>query len=134
VDPNPPRGVNSVPLVTSAAGEFERAPARFREIVEITEPGRYHLYVASACPWCHRTMIVRKLKGLEGVVGISHLDPIRDERGWAFTGGPYVDEIEGMRFLSEAYVRSDPEYSGHVSAPVLWDREAQRIVNNESAR
>jgi glutathionyl-hydroquinone reductase len=114
-------------------GAFERAPSAFRETVEINQPGRYHLYVASACPWCHRTMVVRALKGLEGVVGISYLDPIRDERGWAFTGGNYVDEIEGMRFLSEAYIRTDPEYAGHVSAPVLWDRVTGRIVNNESS-
>jgi putative glutathione S-transferase len=125
--------VNSFAMAASPSGAFERAPSSFREQVEISEPGRYHLYVASACPWCHRTMIVRNLKGLEEVVGISHLDPIRDERGWAFTGGLYTDEIEGMRFLSEAYIRTAPEYGGHVSAPVLWDRETGRIVNNESS-
>jgi len=123
----------SGPSTEAALGAFERAPSAFREWVEITEPGRYHLYVASACPWCHRTMIVRKLKGLEQVVGISQIDPIRDQRGWAFTGGLYTDEIEGMRFLSEAYIRTAPDYSGHVSAPVLWDRETARIVNNESS-
>jgi putative glutathione S-transferase len=121
------------PSSAAVVGAFERAPSAFREWVEITEPGRYHLYVASACPWCHRTMIVRGLKGLEDVVGISHVDPIRDQRGWAFTGGLYTDEIEGMRFLSEAYVRTAPDYAGHVSAPVLWDREQRRIVNNESS-
>ncbi|MGD0197998.1 MAG: glutathione S-transferase family protein [Solirubrobacteraceae bacterium] len=118
---------------SSSSGAFERAPAAFREIVEIDVPGRYHLYVASACPWCHRTIIVRKLKQLEDVVGVSFLDPIRDERGWAFTGGRYVDEIEQMSFLSEAYLRTDPAYRGHVSAPVLWDRHSGRIVNNESS-
>jgi putative glutathione S-transferase len=122
-----------VATTRTQAGAFERAPSAFREIVEINEPGRYHLYVASACPWCHRTMIVRQLKGLEQAVGISHLDPIRDERGWAFSGGLYRDEIGGMRFLSEAYVASDPEYGGRVTAPVLWDRAAGRIVNNESS-
>jgi putative glutathione S-transferase len=121
------------PSSAAVAGAFERAPSAFREWVEITEPGRYHLYVASACPWCHRTMIVRGLKGLADVVGISHVDPIRDQRGWAFTGGLYTDEIEGMRFLSEAYIRAAPDYAGHVSAPVLWDREHERIVNNESS-
>jgi len=114
-------------------GAFERAPSVFREWVEIAEPGRYHLYVASACPWCHRTMIVRKLERLESAVGISHVDPIRGERGWEFSGGIYEDPIEGMRFLSEAYQRTAPGYSGHVSAPVLWDREERRIVNNESS-
>jgi putative glutathione S-transferase len=114
-------------------GAFVRARSVFREAVEITDPGRYHLYVASACPWCHRTMIVRKLKGLEQAVGMSHLDPIRDERGWAFSGGLYVDDAEGMRFLAEAYERTAPGYGGRVHAPVLWDRERQRIVNNESS-
>lgn len=117
----------------SPAGAFARVPSAFREVVEIAEPGRYHLYVASACPWCHRTMIVRQLKELTDAVGISHVDPIRDDRGWAFTGGLYSDQIEGMRFLSEAYIRTDPEYRGRVTAPVLWDRLTSRIINNESS-
>ncbi len=118
---------------SSTAGAFERAASAFREWVTAAEPGRYHLYVAAACPWCHRTMIVRDLMGLESAVGISYLDPIRDARGWAFTGGKFVDEIEGMRFLAEAYVRTDPTSTRHVTAPVLWDRDAKRIVNNESS-
>jgi putative glutathione S-transferase len=116
-----------------AAGAFERQASVFRDWVAAGEPGRYHLYVAAACPWCHRTMIVRDLMGLEAAVGISYLDPIRDARGWAFTGGRFVDQIEGMRFLSEAYVRSDPASDARVTAPVLWDRETKRIVNNESS-
>src|ERR1700730_2181707 len=91
----------------TTAGAFERQASMFREWVAASEPGRYHLYVAAACPWCHRTMIVRELMGLESAVGISYLDPIRDARGWAFTGGRFVDEIEGMQFLAEAYERSD---------------------------
>jgi putative glutathione S-transferase len=122
-----------VKLASAVAGSFERSPSAFREWVSAAEPGRYHLYVAAACPWCHRTMIVRELLGVQAAIGISYLDPIRDERGWAFTGGRFVDQIEGMRFLSEAYVRSDPAYGGRVTAPVLWDREAGRIVNNESS-
>jgi putative glutathione S-transferase len=114
-------------------GAFRRRESVFREWVEHAEPGRYHLYVAAACPWCHRTMIVRKLMGLEETVGISYLDPVRDERGWAFTGGRYVDEVEGMHFLAEAYVRSEGAFDGRVTAPVLWDRERGRIVNNESS-
>jgi putative glutathione S-transferase len=114
-------------------GAFVRDRSAFREPVEIAEVGRYHLYVSSACPWCHRTMIARLVKHLESVVGISHVDPIRDERGWAFTGGIYVDDAEGMRFLSEAYERTAPGYRGRVHAPVLWDRELRRIVNNESS-
>jgi putative glutathione S-transferase len=126
-------GASSGQAGAADAGVFERAPAVFRESVVIDEPGRYHLYVASACPWCHRTIIVRRLKRLEDAVGISFLDPIRDARGWAFSGGLYTDPIEGMSFLAEAYIRSDPAYAGHFSAPVLWDREAGRIVNNESS-
>ncbi|HEY7968157.1 MAG TPA: glutathione S-transferase family protein [Solirubrobacteraceae bacterium] len=119
---------------TSSSGAFEREASVFRDWVDAgAQAGRYHLYVASACPWCHRTIIVRELLGLEDAVGISYIDPIRDERGWAFTGGEYVDEIEGMSFLSEAYARTDPASVGHVTAPVLWDREAGRIVNNESS-
>jgi putative glutathione S-transferase len=119
---------------TSSSGAFEREASAFRDWVDAgAQAGRYHLYVASACPWCHRTIIVRELLGLEDAVGISYIDPIRDERGWAFTGGEYVDEIEGMSFLSEAYARTDPASVGHVTAPVLWDREAGRIVNNESS-
>jgi putative glutathione S-transferase len=120
-------------VTTSAAGSFERQTSVFRERLDHAEAGRYHLYVAAACPWCHRTMIVRELMGLQEAVGISYLDPIRDERGWAFTGGRFVDHVEGMRFLSEAYVRSDAARAARVTAPVLWDREAGRIVNNESS-
>jgi putative glutathione S-transferase len=120
-------------VTVGAAGSFERQASVFREQLQHADPGRYHLYVAAACPWCHRTMIVRKLLGLQEAVGISYLDPIRDERGWAFTGGRFVDPIEGMSFLAEAYVRTDPRAGGRVTAPVLWDREAGRIVNNESA-
>jgi putative glutathione S-transferase len=120
-------------VTTSAAGAFERQTSVFRERPEHAEAGRYHLYVAAACPWCHRTMIVRELMGLEPAVGISFVDPIRDERGWAFTGGRFVDDIEGMSFLSEAYLRTDSRAGGRITAPVLWDREAKRIVNNESS-
>jgi len=115
------------------AGAFERRDSVFREWVGRAEPGRYHLYVAAACPWCHRTMIVREMLGLGSTVGISYLDPVRDERGWAFTGGRFVDQVEGMTFLAEAYRRSDPDYAGAVTAPVLWDREDGRILNNESS-
>src|ERR1700687_1512778 len=117
--------VTDAAAARSRAGEFERQASVFREWVADGEPGRYHLYVAASCPWCHRTMIVRELMGLESAVGISYLDPIRDERGWAFTGGRFVDEIEGMRFLAEAYVASDPASTAHVTAPVLWDRETK---------
>ena len=97
------------------------------------EAGRYHLYVSWACPWAHRTIIGRMLKGLEDVIGLSVVDPIRDERGWAFTGGEYTDPVNGFRFLGEAYDATDTAHKGRLSVPVLWDTETKRIVNNESA-
>jgi glutathionyl-hydroquinone reductase len=117
----------------SGAGAFERQTSAFLEWITDAEPGRYHLYVSAACPWCHRTMIVRTLMGLEEAVGISYADPIRDERGWAFTGGKFVDQLEGMHFLSEAYERTAPGFDARVTAPVLWDHAKRRIVNNESS-
>ncbi len=96
------------------------------------ETGRYHLYVSWACPWAHRTIIVRKLKRLEGVIGMTVVDPIRDDRGWAFREGPghSTDPVNGFQFLSEAYRATDPQYRGRVTVPVLWDRETGRIVSN----
>ena len=120
-------------------GRFRRQPSRFREWVSAdgstgfpAAPGRYHLYVSYACPWAHRTVIGRRLKGLEEVVGMSVVDPVRDERGWAFTGGEYVDRQNGWSFLSEAYHATDPGFDGRFSVPVLWDSETGRIVNNDS--
>jgi putative glutathione S-transferase len=85
--------------------------------------GRYHLYVSLACPWASRALIVLKLKRLERAVGVTVVDPIRDERGWAFRDGPghSKDPINGFQFLSEAYKATDPAYSGRVTVPVLWD-------------
>jgi putative glutathione S-transferase len=98
------------------------------------EAGRYHLYVSRACPWAHRTMIGRRLMGLESAISISFVDPFRDERGWAFTGGPYRDTVNGFRFLAEAYEATEPGYDrASVTVPVLWDRRGGVIVNNESA-
>ena len=121
-------------------GSFRRQESQFRRWVS-SDPGaefpvsggRYHLYVARACPWAHRTIIGRRLMGLEDAIGISFVDPIRDERGWAFTGAGFVDDVNGFSLLSEAYRRSDPSYDARVSVPVLWDREHGVIVNNESA-
>lgn len=121
-------------------GEFVRQQSRFRDWVTAdgssgyrAEPGRYHLYVALACPWSHRTVIVRMLKRLEDVIGVSYIHPFRDERGWAFAGGPYRDDVNGWEFLSEAYEATTPGYEGRVSVPVLWDKETGRVVSNESA-
>jgi putative glutathione S-transferase len=125
----------------AAAGAWKRPQARFREHVSATGstgypavPGRYHLYVSLACPWAHRTIIVRRLKGLEHAIGLTIVDPIRDERGWAFTGAPGtdLDPLHGFDFLSRVYDLSETG-PHHVSVPVLFDRETNRIVNNESS-
>src|ERR687886_2275364 len=117
----------------SEDGSFQRQPSKFRDTDVVAEPGRYHLYVSWACPWAHRTIIGRRLMGLQDAIGMSVVDPIRDERGWAFTGGPYVDHVNGFAFLAEAYRASDPDFDGRVSVPVLWDTRTRRIVSNESA-
>ncbi|MBV9193172.1 MAG: glutathione S-transferase C-terminal domain-containing protein [Solirubrobacterales bacterium] len=121
-------------------GSFRRQESRFRRWVSADgstefalESGRYHLYVARACPWAHRTIIGRVLMGLEEEIGISFVDPIRDSRGWAFGGEDYVDQVNGFEFLSQAYAATDPGYEDRVSVPVLWDRQAGVIVSNESA-
>src|SRR3954447_13178279 len=103
-------------------GSFQRQQSRFRDTAVVAEPGRYHLYVSWACPWAHRTVIARRLKGLEDAIGMSVVDPIRDERGWAFTGGDFVDDLNGFRLLGEAYEATDPDFDGRFSVPVLWDR------------
>jgi glutathionyl-hydroquinone reductase len=113
-------------------GIFRRPPSRFRDMPE-PEAGRYHLYISWACPWAHRTVIGRMLKGLEDVISMSAVSPIRDERGWAFTEGEYADPVNGFTFLAEAYDATDPAYDGRVSVPVLWDKREGRIVNNESS-
>ncbi len=127
---------------TDASGRFVRQRSRFRDRVTAdgltghpAEPGRYHLYVSRACPWAHRTIIVRRLKGLEAVVSMSVVDPVRDGHGWAFRPGRGhgPDPVNGFAFLSEAYAATDPGFSGRITVPVLWDRETARIVNNESA-
>lgn len=113
-------------------GSFQRQEDAFRDTNLIPDPGRYHLYVSLACPWASRAVIVRQLLGLEEVISMSVVDPIRDERGWAFREGPghSVDPINGFSFLSEAYRRTDPEYRGRVTVPALWDTVEGRLVNN----
>jgi putative glutathione S-transferase len=135
-----PKIDKALSTVGAAGSRFERAPSTIRDWVSAdgstpfsAEAGRYHLYVSWACPWAHRTAIGRKLKGLEDVIGMSAVDPIRDDRSWEFTGGEHTDPVNGFRFLSEAYVATDPDYDGRISVPVLWDKKAGRIVNNESA-
>jgi glutathionyl-hydroquinone reductase len=123
----------------SAAGEFERQEDAFREWVSAdgstTYPavtGRYHLYVSLACPWASRTVIVRHLLGLENVIGLTVVDPVRDERGWAFRDGPGYsrDPVNDFDFLMEAYRATDPDFHGRATVPVLWDKETRHIINN----
>jgi glutathionyl-hydroquinone reductase len=152
----PPEGRRAIrdPLLGAEIvdGEFKRQQSRFRDWVGVdprtgrhgdfpVEPGRYHLYVALACPWSHRAVIVRRLAGLREAVGISYAAPYRDERGWAFTGEPfqdgpggsYADAVNGWAFLSEGYLLSDASFGERVTVPVLWDTHSRRIVNNESS-
>jgi putative glutathione S-transferase len=135
----------------STSGEFQRQEDAFRDWISndgstgypaVTD--RYHLYISLACPWASRTLIARKLLGLEQIIGLTVVDPVRDERGWAFrdpnsgsTGGasspePFAstDPINGFHFLAEAYELTDPKFDGRVTVPVLWDRQTRRIVNN----
>ena len=120
-------------------GEFCRQVSVFRDRVTAdgssglpAAAGRYHLYACLGCPWSHRTVIARRLKGLEDAISISYAHPYRDARGWAFPGGEFVDQVNGFEFLSEGYLASDPSFDDRVTLPVLWDRETGRIVNNES--
>ena len=128
-----------VPAEQSEKGEFVRQGDAFRSWVTAdgksefpAAAGRYHLYVSWACPWAHRTIIVRQLKRLRPVIGMTVVDPIRDERGWAFRDGPghSSDSINGFKFLSEAYYATDPKYEGRVTVPVLWDKQSGQIVSN----
>ena len=132
----------------SSGGHFERQRSAFRHWVTAdgragltgeggfaAAPGRYLLYVSLACPWEHRTLIMRALKGLESIVSVSAVHWRMREHGWTFEHGPGVipDPIHGARYLHEVYVAADPKYSGRVTTPVLWDRVRGTIVNNESA-
>ena len=123
-------------------GEFVRWESAFRDRVTAdgssgfpAEPGRYHLYVSLACPWAHRTLILRALKGLEDAISVSIVDPYMGPDGWGFTDRPGCtpDSVNGTRFLREVYVKAKSDYTGRVSVPVLWDRARATIVNNESS-
>ena len=129
------------PLLTDARGRFVRAKTQFRRWVGTEsdadfrpQVGRYHLYVSYACPWAHRTLIMRALKGLEGAISLSVVDPFMGEQGWQFSDNPgcLPDTVNGARYLSEVYVKANTHYTGRVTVPVLWDRQQETIVNNES--
>lgn len=99
------------------------------------EADRYHLYIANACPWANRTMIMRKLKGLEDLISVSVVHPYMGEHGWNFEKGEGVvpDPIINAKYLYELYTHVEPEYSGRVTVPVLYDKKQDKIVNNESS-
>ncbi|MEO8351027.1 MAG: glutathione S-transferase family protein [Chthoniobacteraceae bacterium] len=128
------------PKEQTGDGQFQRQDDAFREWVKRNGStafpavaGRYHLYVSLACPWAHRTVIMRRLKGLEGAIGMTVVDPIRnDEDGWAFRDGDGCspDPINGFAFLREAYEATQSGYDARVTVPVLWDTETRRIVSN----
>lgn len=120
-------------------GEFVRTIAGFRDWVTAdgssgypAEAGRYHLYVSLACPWAHRTLIVRALKKLDSVVSVSIVEPVMSEQGWAFSQS-LPDHANRYSYMHELYTASQPKFSGRVSVPVLWDKATRRILNNESA-
>lgn len=119
---------------TDSNGSFTRKPTSFRNQIEEAESGRYHLYISLACPWAHRTLIVRKLKGLEPHIGLSIVDYFMGEQGWFFSEreGATQDLLFGSERLGQVYLKADPKYTGRVTVPVLWDKDKQTIVNNES--
>jgi glutathionyl-hydroquinone reductase len=132
----------------STGGRFVRQDSAFRNWVTpggspgptgkggfAAESGRYHLYVSLACPWAHRTLIFRMLKGLESLVDVSVVHWLMAEQGWTFANGPGVipDLVGCARYLHEVYTRAEPDYSGRATVPVLWDKNTGTIVNNESA-
>src|SRR5918993_4911638 len=131
-----------------SGGRFVRGDTQFRNWVTAdgspgpsgeggfeAEPGRYHLYVSLACPWAHRTLILRRLKGLEGMIGVSVVHWHMGEQGWSFEEAPGAtgDRLHGSRYLHEVYTRAEPGYTGRVTVPVLWDQRRGTIVSNESS-
>ncbi len=122
-------------------GRFLRNPTSFRNWITAdgssgfkAEANRYHLYVSLACPWAHRTLIMRKIKGLENVISLSIVNPLMLEDGWTFEPffGSTHDTINGAKYLREIYAKADAKYTGRVTVPILWDKQNQTIVNNES--
>ncbi|MFL5814577.1 MAG: glutathione S-transferase family protein [Bdellovibrionia bacterium] len=119
----------------NAQGEFVRYTSQFRNRVSKVEPGRYHLYISWACPWAHRTAIVRSLLGLQDAISLSAVGPVWNDKGWTFTDnepGVIPDFVNHQRDLIDIYRLADPKYDDEETTPVLWDKEARTIVNNES--
>jgi glutathionyl-hydroquinone reductase len=129
--------------VENKSGAYVRKESQFRQSVTAdgssgfkAEKGRYHLYVSYACPWAHRTLIVRALKGLEDCISVTVVDWLLGQGGWNFTNtkdGCELDPINGFDYLRKVYELTDTEYSGNVTVPALFDRKTNRIVNNESS-
>lgn len=128
---------------TAEDGAFVRKKTSFRNWCNAdssaeypAETGRYHLYVSYACPWAHRTLLTRKLKGLENAISVDVVDPILPRSGWSFgdeVDGATGDRVNGFDDLRDAYFASDPDYDGAITVPVFWDKKKGCIVNNESA-
>ena len=123
-------------------GAFVRSSAKFRNWITAdgssgfkAETNRYHLYVSLACPWAHRTLLMRKFKQLEDVVSVSIVDPLMLDDGWMFSNseGCIPDTVNQKSFLRDVYLLADPDFSGRVTVPVLWDKQRKTIVSNESA-
>jgi putative glutathione S-transferase len=134
-----------LPQETSSGGEFKRVDSRFRDRITAdgssgfkAEAGRYHLYVASNCPWAHRVLLFLVLKKLEHAISVAYAIPGLREHGWTFEDNPSFpdctpDRVNGFRYLYQAYAAADPRYTGKVTVPTLWDKRTRRIVNNESS-
>ncbi|MFC1630436.1 glutathione S-transferase family protein [Pseudomonadota bacterium] len=122
-------------------GRFKRPQTKFHQRITAdgssgfkAETGRYHLYLSLACPWAHRTLIMLKLKKLEEVISVSIVDPLMEDDGWMFSfyPGAIPDTVNDRKYLREIYSLADPQYSGRVTVPVLWDKKTNSIINNES--
>lgn len=132
-----------------SGGKFVRKASQFRNWITAdgspgptgeggfkAEPGRYHLYVSLACPWAHRTLIFRKLKGLENMISVDVVSPLMYDKGWVFDADQpeaTTDRLFGSSVAADIYVKADPTYSGRVTVPILWDKQTNTIVSNESA-
>ncbi|KUJ77489.1 glutathione S-transferase family protein [Ruegeria profundi] len=133
----------------STGGAFKRSTAQFRNWLTAdgsagpsgkagfkAEPNRYHLYVSLACPWAHRTLIFRKLKGLSDLISVSVVHPDMLDKGWTFKTdehGATGDKLFGLDYAHQIYTKADPNYSGRVTVPILWDKQQETIVSNESS-
>lgn len=123
------------------SGQFRRMPTLFHSWITTdgssgfkAEPGRYHLYVSLGCPWAHRTVLLRSLKGLQNAISLSIVDPVISKQGWKFSErfGSVPDSLYESAYLWQLYVRAKADYTGRVTVPMLWDKQKQTIVNNES--